>query len=152
MANNTSQPPLLSPLEQRLIRASFGKIARKSHEITHTFFNRLQEVNPVLCQKLKCHPTPKNSRLIESIALIVGSISTPDTLSTHIRAVKHQLSAVDIADSDYPELSNIFLWAINHTLKQTFTENIQQAWQTLATIAINTESNTPSQHLDAGAM
>lgn len=142
----------LSPLERRLIRASFGKIARKEYEVTQVFFHKLKEINPSLSKKFKCQPRPQNSSLIESLALIITSIESPEMLSKHINALKHKLTALNIAHHDYPQLALIFLFAIENILQQHFSPKVKKAWQSLITFALLEESPPTRNELDAGAM
>ena len=127
----------LSPIEQRLIRRSFGKVSRQPIRFTHTFCNRLKTLNPDLQKQL----TPSQNRLfrqslLESLALIVTSLDTLPKLEKHFHAIRQRSELFKVSDTDYDHIGTAIIQSLAHCLGSNYTQQTEKAWLALHTMLL----------------
>jgi hemoglobin-like flavoprotein len=117
----------LSPLHRHLVRRTFMQLVTHKEQSTKLFHQRLNELNADLLSVFAGDDATQPHRAIEMLALVISLLDNRATLRTQVKAIRAQQQ--HITDEHFRQAGEALLWVIEQQLGNTFTGDIQRAWQ-----------------------
>lgn len=118
----------MSPEETKLVRDSFAKIAPISDQAAALFYTRLFELDPSLRSLFHGDMAAQGRKLMQSLALCVGSLDRLATIVPAVRELGRRHAGYQVRDEHYETVGAALLWTLEKGLGADFTPDTRAAW------------------------
>jgi len=118
----------ISPIQRVLIRRSFRKVARHPDLVAELLYNRLFEIAPACKMLFACDMQQQGRKFIQFLAISVVSLDTPEILIRAIQELGQRHSRYAITMADYQQVGEALRYALEQTLSEDWTPELNQAW------------------------
>ena len=111
-----------------LLRMSFVTVMSRKAEAGRLFYDRLFASAPELRPMFKSDMNAQAHKFIEMLAIIIGLLNNPTGLSQTLTQLAHRHRAYGVRDQHFEKTGAALLWALNQTLGDAFTPELEKAW------------------------
>ena len=132
----------------KLVQDSFRQVAPIAETAAQLFYARLFELDPDLELLFKGNLSEQGRKLMQMLALAVGSLDRMDQLLPVVQSLGSRHVGYGVRDKDYDTVGQALLWTLRKGLGDAFTADVETAWSnvyvTLAS-AMQSGSKTPAE-------
>jgi hemoglobin-like flavoprotein len=114
--------------QQKLVRASFAKLAVMPEVAGALFYERLFAVNPDFRPLFKHDMRIQGAKLMTMLAVIVFNLHQPGEVLQAVRELGQRHVGYGVKPADYDALKNALLWTLEQVLAEDFTPPVRDAW------------------------
>jgi len=118
----------MSPQEIQLVRDSFNKIAPIADQAAALFYTRLFELDPSLRSLFHGDMAAQGRKLIQTLALCVGSLDRLTAIVPAVRELGRRHVAYHVREEHYETVGSALLWTLEKGLGADFTAAVSSAW------------------------
>ena len=132
----------------KLVQDSFRQVAPIAETAAQLFYARLFELDPDLELLFKGNLSEQGRKLMQMLALAVGSLDRMDQLLPVVQSLGSRHVGYGVRDKDYDTVGQALLWTLRKGLGDAFTADVETAWSNVyATLAsaMQSGSKTPAE-------
>ena len=130
----------------KLVQDSFRQVAPIAETAAQLFYARLFELDPDLELLFKGNLSEQGRKLMQMLALAVGSLDRMDQLLPVLQSLGSRHVGYGVRDKDYDTVGQALLWTLRKGLGDAFTANVESAWSNVyATLASAMQSGSETQ-------
>ena len=132
----------------KLVQDSFRQVAPIAETAAQVFYARLFELDPDLELLFKGNLSEQGRKLMQMLALAVGSLDRMDQLLPVLQSLGSRHVGYGVRDKDYDTVGQALLWTLWKGLGDAFTADVETAWSNVyATLAsaMQSGSKTPAE-------
>ena len=128
----------MTPESQRLVRASFAKVAPIAPTAAAMFYDRLFTLNPALRPLFKGDMQEQGRKLMSMIGTAVANLHRLDSIVPAVRDLGQRHAGYGVTAADYDTVATALLWTLEQGLGDDFTPATRQAWIECYTVLAST--------------
>jgi hemoglobin-like flavoprotein len=113
-----------------LIRQSLIYVHPIAEQIAKSFYARLFEVTPPLQRLFTGDMHRQGAMLMTSLELAVSNLDNPENILPAIEALGERHRSYGVKAEYYPLAREAYLWALEKHLREKFTPELKEAWET----------------------
>jgi hemoglobin-like flavoprotein len=130
----------------KLVQDSFRQVAPIAETAAQLFYARLFELDPDLELLFKGNLSEQGRKLMQMLALAVGSLDRMDQLLPVVQSLGSRHVGYGVRDKDYDTVGQALLWTLRKGLGDAFTADVETAWSNVyATLASAMQSGSKTQ-------
>ena len=130
----------------KLVQDSFRQVAPIAETAAQLFYARLFELDPDLELLFKGNLSEQGRKLMQMLALAVGSLDRMDQLLPVVQSLGSRHVGYGVRDKDYDTVGQALLWTLRKGLGDAFTADVESAWSNVyATLASAMQSGSETQ-------
>ena len=132
----------------KLVQDSFRQVAPIAETAAQLFYARLFELDPDLELLFKGNLSEQGRKLMQMLALAVGSLDRMDQLLPVVQSLGSRHVGYGVRDKDYDTVGQALLWTLRKGLGDAFTADVELAWSNVYTTlasAMQSGSKTPAE-------
>jgi hemoglobin-like flavoprotein len=118
----------LRPQDIALVRATFDRTWPVASDTADQFYRRLFETAPHLRALFRGDMHKQGARFMAKLAVLVGSIDTPEQLAALAGALARQHVEYGVQAAHYAAVGAALLWALEQALGEEWTPEVAAAW------------------------
>ena len=118
----------MNAAEITLVQNSFSKIVPVAGPAAALFYARLFELDPSLRPLFHGDMTEQGNKLMQVLALAVGSLERLATVLPAVRQLGVKHVAYGVKESHYETVGEALLWTLEKGLGDDFTPAVRAAW------------------------
>jgi nitric oxide dioxygenase len=130
-AARARQKKIMTPEQMLLLRMSFVSVMSRKAEAGHLFYERLFAIAPALRPLFKNDMDAQAHKFIEMLAIIIGLLNNPTSLSQKLTQLAHRHRSYGVRDEHFVAVGDALLWTLGEILGDAFTPELQAAWRDL---------------------
>jgi hemoglobin-like flavoprotein len=111
-----------------LVQESFQPVQAIATEAARLFYSRLFEIDPALRPMFRGDLSEQGKKLMQVLAVGVGSLRRPDTILPVLEDLGRRHSGYGVTDEDYTTVATALLWTLEQGLGPAFTAEVKEAW------------------------
>ena len=111
-----------------LVKTSFEKVAPISSAAAGMFYARLFELDPDLRPLFRGSIEEQGRKLMQVLAVAVGSLDKLDALLPTVRALGAKHNTYGVREKDYETVGTALIWTLEQGLGEDFTPPVREAW------------------------
>ena len=135
-----------------LVRASFARIEPVTEEAAVLFYARLFELDPDLRRLFKIDIREQGHKLMEILGFAIAGLDRLDELTPVLQALGLRHAGYGVEESHYDTVGAALLWTFEQALKDEYTVETNQAWETLYTFLSETMKGGARQRAGTAAV
>ena len=112
----------------KLVQDSFKQVAPIAETAAQLFYARLFELDPDLELLFKGNLTEQGRKLMQMLALAVGSLDRMEQLLPVLQSLGSRHVGYGVRDKDYDAVGQALLWTLRKGLGEAFTPEVEAAW------------------------
>lgn len=120
----------MTPRDIALVRSSFAKVAPVQDQVPDIFYARLFELAPSVRPLFRGDMGEQGRKLIQSLALVVGSLDRLDEILPAIEELARRHVGYGAEPDHYPVVGAALLDTLEQGLGEDFTDEVREAWAT----------------------
>lgn len=128
----------MTPREIVLVQESFRKVLPITEQAAAIFYARLFEIEPSVRRLFSGDMQAQGTKLMQMLALVVGSLERFDTLVPTLRQLGARHVAYGVRDEHYSSVGVALLWTLEKGLGTAFTPEVKNAWTAAYAALANT--------------
>ena len=121
----------MTPDELLLIRTTFAQAKRNETNFGRLFYDRLFAIAPDTRPLFKGNLDAQVHKLMDSLAIIIGSADSGPTLASILRNLAARHITYGVRDKHYDKVGEALLWTLQQELGDDFTPIVRDAWASL---------------------
>ena len=130
----------------KLVQDSFRQVAPIAETAAQLVYARLFELDPDLELLFKGNLSEQGRKLMQMLALAVGSLDRMDQLLPVVQSLGSRHVGYGVRDKDYDTVGQALLWTLRKGLGDAFTADVESAWSNVyATLASAMHSGSETQ-------
>ena len=118
----------MTPDAQRLVRASFAKIAPNAAAAAAMFYDRLFVLDPSLRPLFKGNMAEQGRKLMTMIGTAVANLHRLHAIVPTVQDLGRRHAGYGVEPSHYQTVGAALLWTLEQGLGGDFTPETRQAW------------------------
>lgn len=125
---------ILSQQEQKLIQASFAKIAHEKELAGRLFYERLFTLDPNLRAMFQRGPIETQAeKLMQVIEWVVNRVDRVEEIDTELQELGSKHKDYGVTTDHYAQVGAALLWTLNQSLGGQMDNDTEAAWIELYT-------------------
>jgi hemoglobin-like flavoprotein len=128
----------MTPEAQRLVRASFAKVAPIAPATAAMFYDRLFMLDPALRPLFKSDMAEQGRRLMSIIGIAVANFGKLDVILPAVRDLGQRYAWYGVRQAHCDTVGTALVWTLEQGLGDDFTPATRQAWVEAYTILAGT--------------
>jgi hemoglobin-like flavoprotein len=121
----------MTPDELSLIRTTFAQVKRNKTNFGKLFYDRLFAIAPDTRPLFKGNMEAQVHKLMDSLAIIIGSADSGPTLASILRNLAVRHVTYGVRSKHYDKVGEALLWTLQQELGDDFTPKVRDAWASL---------------------
>jgi nitric oxide dioxygenase len=121
----------MTPEQVQIVRLTFAQIVSNKDQIGRQFYDRLFAIAPEVKPLFNGDMEAQSRKLIDTLALAIGTIRDIPTLKSTLEALAQRHVAYGVRDEHYDKVGEALLWTLKQNLGPAFTPHAREAWATL---------------------
>jgi hemoglobin-like flavoprotein len=118
----------MSPREVSLVQNTFHQLIPITDQAAALFYARLFELDPTLRALFDGDMREQGRKLMQSLALTVGSLNQFEALLPAVRQLGVRHASYGVRDEHYATVGTALLWTLEKCLGGAFTAAAKAAW------------------------
>ncbi len=118
----------MTPQQITLVQNSFAQVARISDQAAALFYARLFELDPSLRPMFRGDLQQQGRKLMQMLALAVGSLERLDSILPAVRAMGVRHAGYGVKEDHYATVGAALLWTLEQGLGPDFRPETRAAW------------------------
>lgn len=126
---------LLTPVQKRLIRASFVKLEPALDLVGQLFYLKLYRLDPAFRARFGGDPETQGRKFMAAVKLAIISLKHEDCLAPTLKLLGVRQRMLGMKVRDYRMMGKAWMWTLERSLERSFTRQTKDAWTVLLTQA-----------------
>lgn len=122
------EPYPLSAEQIKLVRDSWQRIMSMKEKTAEFFYARLFELDPSVKSLFKGRIDLQGAKLITTLNVVVNSLDDLSEVQAILQAMGKRHIIYGVEAAHYETVGAALLWALQQSLGENFTEEVEQAW------------------------
>lgn len=118
----------MSPVQGKLVRESWGRIAHHGGEFANFFYARLFEADPTVHRLFPRDMFNQHRELMQFLELVVNGSRCLDELEGDIQVLGRRHLEYGVRPEHFPIMRAVLLATVKHMLGRSHTSEIENAW------------------------
>ena len=141
----------MTPTQIDLVQSSFDLVLPIADEAAAAFYSRLFKLDPSLRPLFTGDMRRQGKKLMDMIAVAVGSLDKLDRIIPAVRALGQRHVAYGVREEHYDTVGAALLWTLEQGLGDAWNVELASAWATAYTLLATTMKDAAAE-LDAVAV
>ena len=120
----------MTPVQIKLVQASFAKVAPIAATAADLFYGRLFEIAPHLREMFPEDLTEQKKKLMAMLGTVVAGLDRLDALMPAVRALGQRHADYGVTSAHFAPVGVALLWTLKKGLGDDFTPEVREAWAT----------------------
>jgi hemoglobin-like flavoprotein len=126
---------LLTPVQKRLIRASFVTLEPAIDLVGQLFYLKLYRLDPTFRARFGGDPEAQGRKFMAAVKLAIISLKHDDCLAPTLKLLGVRQRMLGMKVRDYRMMGKAWMWTLERSLEKRFTRQTRDAWNVLLTQA-----------------
>ncbi len=119
---------MLDPRQIELIQDSFALVVPISDPVATLFYKKLFELRPEFRELFPDDMEAQRGKLVTTLAAVVKSLNSLDQIIGPVRQLGERHVGYGATAEDYAPVGEALIWTLRSALKNTWTDEHQEAW------------------------
>lgn len=143
---------MISPIEIRLVRASFNSVEKMAGIASLAFYQELFTLDPSTRRLFRGNIEEQGQKLIAALRFIVDTLETPQAIMPMLESLGRRHVVYGVREDDYKTVGLALIKMLRQVLGNQASAEVEQAWMKAYThvsaIMIEAASDFPSELRD----
>ena len=135
----------MTPSQIELVQSSFDKVLPNAHEAAALFYSRLFHLDPSVRPLFSSDLRQQGRKLMDMLAIAVGSLDKLDRIIPSIRALGQRHVAYGVRETHYESVGSALLWTLEQGLGNDWSAEVAHAWATAYALLASTMRSAASE-------
>lgn len=127
----------------QLVQDSFNLLSDETERVSALFYQRLFDINPSLRSLFSQDIAVQGAKFMRTLSMLVWGLHQSDRFTTLAHEVGQHHLAYGVRADYYQPVGEALLWALQQSLGEQFTPDVEDAWQAAYDLMSETMQSPP---------